>query len=135
MIVPFLALFFLMLDTCYAIFVKANLQYAVQQGVNDAIVFNGSGLVANVESTVAGLAPSNSVVTVKFYSPPGVDSNGNVTPATIASGAGANQAGHIVEVDVTYGFAPLAPLFRSGATISFSASSAAVLVISPPPSL
>ncbi len=131
MILPFLALFFLLIDTCYAILVKATIQYAVQQGVNDAITFAGSGLISEVQNTVAtqslNLIPASGV-TVNFYSP-------SSPTKALPLAAGANQVGNIVEVDVTYTFAPLAPLFRSGATIPFSAASASVLAVNPPPAL
>ena len=131
MILPFLALFFLLIDTCYAIFVKATLQYAVQQGVYDAVTFSGSGLIPDVQNTVwiqsLNLIPAGNVQ-VNFYAPASLTQ-------TLPQTAGVNQPGNIVEVDVTYYFAPLAPLFRSGATIPFSASSASILAVYPPPSL
>ena len=135
MILPFLALFFLLIDTCYAIFVKATLQYAVQAGVNDAITYTHSGLINEVKNTVSTqslnlIPPGN--VTVSFFAP----SVSLTQPVTVGSnGVIPNQAGNIVEVDVSYNFHPLAPLFRSSFPITFSATSASVLAVFPPPSL
>jgi len=142
MILPFLALFFLLIDTCYAIFVKATIQYAVQAGVNDAITFNGSGLLADVQNTVAtqslnlvGGTGSVGTLTISFYAPP---SRNNAGVSFVGSGnsvPGANQVGNIVQIDASYPFYPVAPLFRSHAVINFTASSASVLAVFPPPSL
>jgi len=138
MILPFLALFFLLIDTCYAIFVKATLQYAVQAGVNDAITYTHSGLINEVKNTVSTqslnlIPPGN--VTVSFFAP----SVSLTQPVTVGSnGVIPNQAGNIVEVDVSYNFYPLAPLFRTTGQfgyLTFSATSASVLAVFPPPSL
>jgi Flp pilus assembly protein TadG len=128
---PFLALVFLIVDTSYGIFIKATLQYAVQAGASYAAVDTAGGLLTGIRSTVSSqslnlIAPS--AVNVNFYA-----ASDTSTPLTGA--ATPNQPGNIVEIDVSYSFAPLAPLFRSGAAIPLTASAASVLTTSPPPSL
>lgn len=120
---PFLALVFLIVDTSYALFLRATLQYAVQQGVNYAATGGGAGgsVSAAVQSLVntrsLNLIPASSV-TVSYKAP----------DLTAATGTGANAYGNLIEADVTYSFTPLAPLFRSGNPINLSASASAVIL-------
>ena len=128
MMLPFLALVFIIIDTSYGIFLQATLQNAVQAGVTYATTDTADGLVTGIQSAVLtqsmNLAPA---ATVNFYAPANL-----TTPVT---GAAANQAGNVVQVQVTYQFKPLAPLFRSGAAITLTATAAGVLAANPPPSL
>jgi Flp pilus assembly protein TadG len=129
---PFLALVFLIIDTSYGIFLDATLNYAVQAGVNYATTDTADGLEAGIQSTVQAqsmnLVPAANVI-VSFLTP---TPSGMTTPTP---GSVLNQAGNVVQVAVTYPFAPLAPLFRSGATITLSATAASALTANPPPSL
>ena len=106
MLLPFFALVFIIIDTSYGLFVRATLQYAVQQGVSFGAT---GGTTAGIQSTVnaqsLGLVPSGNV-NVNFYAP----STDNTNPAP---GAGSDVAGNLVEVDVTYQFA------AAGAVVSF----------------
>jgi Flp pilus assembly protein TadG len=129
MMLPFLALVFLIVDTSYAIFVKATLQYAVQAGATYAATDTTNGLTSAVQSYVSAQSlslVSASSVNVNFYTP---------AMATPGAGTTANASGNIVQISVTYAFSPLAPLFRSGASINLTASAASVLTANPPPSL
>ncbi len=131
MLLPFLALVFIIIDTCYGIFIQSTLQSAVQAGANYAASDTANGLLAGIESTVQAqslnLVQSGNV-TVNFYAP---------TDMTTALGGAAvlNAAGNVVQVSISYPFSPLAPLFRSGAAINLSATAATVLAATPPPSL
>jgi len=125
MMLPFFALVFVIIDTSYGLFLKATLQYAVQQGVSYGAT---GGTTAGIQSTVQtqslGLVPSANV-NVNFYTP----STDNTNPTPLA---GSDAAGNIVEVDVTYQFSPLAPLFRSGMAIPITASAGTMVQVTPP---
>lgn len=126
MMLPFLALVFLIIDTSYALFINASLQYAAQAGVTAASIDSdtAAGVQALVTSTVvANSFNLNPSITVNFYTP---------TMGTPRPGTPLNQTGNVVEATVNYNFAPLAPLFRSGA-IPLSATAASVLTAPPTP--
>ncbi len=133
MLLPFFALVFLIIDTSWGLFVKATIQYAVQTAVSNAAAgaTGPSGQMAaiaqTVESQSLGLV-TPAQISISFFAPASM-----TTSLPVA--AGVNAAGNVVEVDVTYPFAPLAPLFRSGATINITASAASVLEATPAPSL
>ena len=117
MIVPFLALAFVTVDTAWALFVKSTLQHAVHEGVRYAVtsrVSGGLGHVASIKAIVQNeslglltVSQANTLVSVHFLDP--------VTLTDLGNGAGANQGGNLVEIAITgYSIAPLAPLLRSG---------------------
>lgn len=135
MMLPFMALFFLIIDTSWCLFIKATLQYAVQSGANFAASDTTNGLVSLTQSTVSGqslnLVPASNV-NVDFYTPTSsMSSSSMMTSST----SGANATGNIVQVSVNYSFSPLAPLFRSSATIPLTASASAVIIANPPPTM
>ena len=135
MLLPFLALFFLIIDTSWCLFIKATLQYAAQQGAIFAAADTTNGLVSLTQSAVSSQSLNivqASGVTVQFFTP---TSNMSSSSAMTSSTAGANATGNIVEVVIDYNFQPLAPLFRSGASIPLTASAAAVITASPPPTM
>jgi Flp pilus assembly protein TadG len=128
--VPFFALVFLIVDTSYALFIRATLQYAVQQGVNYAATggTGGNGQTAAVQSLISTNSlnlVSSSDVTI-IYRKPDLSS---------VAGAGANAYGNVIEADVTYSFSPLAPLLRSGGAINLYASASAVILSTAEPTL
>jgi Flp pilus assembly protein TadG len=133
MMLPFLALVFLIIDTAFGLFVNSTLQYAVQAGANYAALDTANGLMAGIENTVQAqslnLIPASNV-TINFFAPTNM-----TTPLPTSGGPAPNQAGNVVQLSVSYPFAPLAPLFRSGATITLTATAASVLTAYPPPSL
>jgi Flp pilus assembly protein TadG len=129
---PFLALAFLVMDAAWGLFIRSTLQQAVREGVRYAVtgqVSGALGQVASIEAVVQtqalGLLKSQSAtLTVHFLNPS--------TLADLGTSAGANQGGNIVEVEVSgYQFQPLAPLFRSSASIAFNVTAADVLEGSP----
>jgi len=121
---PFLALVFVIIDTAYGIFLQATLQNAVQMAASFAASDSATSLSAGIESTVQGQLPS-ATVSESYYTPT------NLTTALAPGAAGSSAAGNVVEVDAYYTFAPLAPLFRSSATIQLSATASAVLAAYP----
>ena len=125
---PFFAMVFLVIDGAWGLFIKSTLQQAVREGVRYAVtgqVSGALGQVASIEAVVKkqalGLLNSQSAtLTVHFLNPS--------TLADLGTAAGANQGGNIVEVEVTgYQFKPLAPLFRSSASIAFNVTAADVI--------
>jgi Flp pilus assembly protein TadG len=135
MLLPFLALVFIIIDASYGIFLNSTLQYAVQAGVNYAALDTANGLMAGIQSTVQtqslNLIPqSGNPLVVNFFAPASM-----TVPLPTGGATAPNQAGNVVQVSATYAFAPLAPLFRSGATINLTATAASVLTANPPPSL
>jgi Flp pilus assembly protein TadG len=127
-ILPFFALAFLVMDAAWGLFIKSTLQQAVREGVRYAVtgqVSGGSGQVASIEAVVKtqalGLLNSQAAtLSVHFLNPS--------TLADLGTSAGANQGGSIVEVEVSgYQFRPLAPLFRSTASIAFNVTAADVI--------
>jgi Flp pilus assembly protein TadG len=133
MMLPFFALVFIIIDTAFGIFLNSTLQYAVQAGANYAALDTAPGLMAGIQSTVQTqslslIQPAN--LTINFFAPTNM-----TTPLPTSGGPAPNQAGNVVQLNATYQFAPLAPLFRSGAAITLTASAASVLTAYPPPSL
>jgi Flp pilus assembly protein TadG len=128
-ILPFFALAFLVMDAAWGLFIKTTLQQAVREGVRYAVtgqVSGASGQVASIKAVVQtqalGLLNGSQAATlsVHFLNPS--------TLADLGTAAGANQGGNIVEVEVSgYQFRPLAPLFRSTASIAFNVTAADVM--------
>ncbi len=129
MLLPFLALFFLIIDTSWCLFIKATLQYAAQQGAIAAAADSDTAVaVVSLARTTASSQSLNIVqssgVNVQFFAPTSDMSSSSAIPY---STAGANATGNIVEVGIDYNFQPLAPLFRSGVSIPLTATAAAVI--------
>ncbi len=126
---PFLAMAFLALDASWGLFIKSTLQQAVREGVRYAVtgqVSGSLGQVASIEAVVKtqalGLLSGSQAgsLSIHFLNPS--------TLADLGTAAGVNQGGNIVEVEVTgYLFSPLAPLFRSSASIPFNVTAADVI--------
>ena len=112
MLLPFLALGFLVLDTGWTMFVKATLQNAVQEGARYAVtgqVSAGLGQVASVKAVVQsaslGFLTGTKAGTLSVQFLDGV----SLKPTN------SNIGGNLVQVSITnYPLQPLAPLFRSG---------------------
>jgi Flp pilus assembly protein TadG len=129
MLLPFLAVAFLTMDTAWALMVKATLQHAVREGVRYAVTGQTSGSngqVASIEQVVLqqslGLLTGSQAATLSVQF---------LDPATLAPTA-SNQGGNLVQVSVTaYQISPLAPLLRPGTPISVSVTSVDMLEGSP----
>jgi len=121
MLLPFMALVFMTMDTAWALMVKATLQHAVREGVRYAVTGQTSGSngqIASIEQVV--LSQSLGLLT---GSQAGTLSVQFLDPVTLAPTA-SNLGGNLVQVSVTgYQITPLAPLLRSGTPVPVSVTS------------
>jgi Flp pilus assembly protein TadG len=130
MLVPFLALAFLVLDEGWAIFVKATLQTAVREGTRYAVTGQSAGSIQTVVQQYAlGLLSGSqeSTLVINCWNPVNAQPN----PAdTTQCGVG----GNIVEVSVEgYQISPLAPLLRSSIPVAVTVSAADLIEGTPNP--
>jgi Flp pilus assembly protein TadG len=130
MFVPFLALTFLVLDTGWAIFVKATLQTAVREGVRYAVTGQTSASIQPVVQQYAlGLLSGNqaSSLIINCWNPANTKPN---PPDATQCGIG----GNVVEVSVQgYQISPLAPLLRSSDPVGITVSAADIIEGAPAP--
>jgi len=121
MLLPFLVLLFMTMDTAWALLVKATLQHAVREGVRYAVTGQTSGSngqIASIEQVVLnqslGLLTGSQAATLSVQF---------LDPGTLAPTA-SNQGGNLVQVSVTdYQITPLAPLLRSATPVPVSVTS------------
>lgn len=117
--VPFFAFMLLILDISWAIFNKAVLQHAVEEGVRYAITYQtltGLGQDASIKSVVQNNAigmlqgsSGASLISIQYYD--------GTTLATTNS----NAAGNVVQVSVAgYSLAPMGPLLHSSTPLALS---------------
>lgn len=114
-LVPFCAMFFLLMDLAWGIFVKATLQAAVREGARYGMTGNtsgGSGQLASIKGVVQNYSmglldgSQSDRIAIQFYA-----------PDTLSETA-SNQGGNLVVVSVVnYAFTPLAPFMHSGQTV------------------
>ncbi len=141
-LLPFLAMFFAMMDYGMAIFLKNTMQFAVRQGVRYAVTSQtaaGLGQDASIKSVVNQysmgflnyVAPSGigrpcsgtGCISIDYYTP---------NTLTLVAGVGSNVGGNIVQVSANnLSWAWMAPLLRSTAPLQFSVTSADVMEASP----
>jgi len=130
-LLPLLALVFLIVDTAWMIFARAAIQEAVREGVRAGITGNppgcsSSSLNACIQQTIQNYSfgfvnPKNasSVVQISYYS-----------PGTMAqvSGSNASIGGNVLKVTVVgLPLVPLGPLWRTATPLALSASSSDVI--------
>jgi Flp pilus assembly protein TadG len=127
-LVPLLALIFLMVDTAWVIYAKASLQEAVREGVRFGVTGGeqtcSGSLNACIRQVVqqysAGFVNANNVasaVNIRYTSP-----SDSTTPLT---GCGATSAGNILQITISgVAVVPMAPLLRSNSPLSLGASAA-----------
>jgi hypothetical protein len=129
-LLPLLALVFLTIDSAWAVFAKASMQYAVRQGCRFAVtgqllpgLKHDDSIKKVVESNSFGfLTGQNSEknIAIEYYNP----STLQVTSA--------NAGGNIVQVEINDAtVSPLMPLFRSATPLKISAVSSDVMESSP----
>ena len=128
MLVPFLALAFLVLDAGWAVFVKATLQHAVREGTRYAVTGqteNGIRQSASIQDVVKKYAfglldgIQGKTLTINCWKP---------ADAKPADATQCNVGGNVVEVSVQgYSITPLAPLLRSGNPVVFTVSAADIV--------
>ena len=141
-LVPFLAMFFALLDFSMAIFLKNTMQFAVRQGVRYAVtsqISPGLGHDQSIKNVVASnafgflnyVAPTgagrpcsgDACIAIRYYNP--------VTLAEV-TGPGSNAGGNVVQIQASnLSWAWMVPLLRSAAPLAFSVSSADVMEASP----
>src|ERR1035437_758289 len=136
-IVPLLAVLFVVLDLSIAIFVKNTVQFAVCQGVRYAVTsqtITGQGQDDSIKTVVQSytlgfldaLSPDHvgkNRLSVTYYDPLAL------TPVT---GPGSNIGGNIVVVSANgLSWAWMVPLLRSAAPLQFSVSSADIMEATP----
>lgn len=130
MLVPFLALAFLVLDAGWAVFVEATLQHAVREGTRYAVTGqteNGLGQGASIQAVVQKYAfglldgAQANTLTINCWKP--ADAKPSPADATQC-----NVGGNVVEVSIQgYRITPLAPLLRSGSPVVFAVSAADIV--------
>ncbi len=134
-LLPLLAVVFLIMDICWVFFAQASLQYAVGSGVRYAITNNNlseASIKSVVQENAMGfLSGPNGLdeITVNYYSA----ANPSGSPL---KGAAATAGGNVVEVSVKgVTINPLGFVWPGGPTsISLTASSTDIIESSPPSS-
>jgi Flp pilus assembly protein TadG len=133
-LLPMLAILFLIIDISWMLFAKVCLQEAAREGVRYGVTgrtMNGKGLIASVQTVVQQnslgfVSPSaaSSVVQVQFFS-----QNDLSTPVT---GVSSTAGGNVIQVTVqNVSVNPLMPLLRSANPFLLYATSSDVMESSP----
>ncbi len=134
-LLPFLAVVFLIMNFAWAIFAQATIQEAVREGVRVGVTAtDGSGcssVTCTVQTTVMaysfGLIPKSSDISVSYYSPNG----GSLAQV---SGSGADVGGNIIQVSVTgVTIGTLSPLWLSQRSVSVGATASDIIESNPTP--
>ena len=135
-LVPFLALVFLVMDVAWSIFAQATIQEAVREGVRVGVTATaGTGcstVTCTVQNTVKnysfGLIQNANSVTVTYYSP-----NGGTLSQV--SGTGADIGGNIIQVSVSaLTVNSLGPILRSQHSVVVGATASDIIEGNPSPS-
>ena len=121
MLLPFMALAFMTIDTAWGLMVKATLQHAVREGARYAVTGQTSGSKGQIASIVQVV--QNQSLGLLTGSQSGTVSVTFLDPDTLAITAN-NNGGNLVQVAVTnYQVTPLAPLLRSSTPVSVTVTS------------
>jgi Flp pilus assembly protein TadG len=130
MLVPFLALAFLVLDAGWAVFIKATLQHAVREGTRYAVTGqtqNGMGQSDSIQAVVKRFAmglldgDQGNTLTINCWNP----ANAKPSPADATQ---CSVGGNVVEVSVqNYEISPLASLLRTGDPVPITVSAADIV--------
>ncbi len=130
-LLPMFAIVFLMMDSAWAVFAKASLQYAVRQGCRYAVTsqtLSGMGQDASIKTVVQNCSlgflisggNNQSNISISYFNP------STLQPTN------SNAGGNIVQVAVSnVAIIPLVPLWRSAAPLQISAVSSDVMESSP----
>ncbi len=134
-LLPLMAVLFLIMDVAWICFAQASLQHAVQAGVRSAVtgyVQTSGGQDAYIKSVVQKnamgfLAGQSGLdqIEINYYNP------ANLSAAL--SGRGSNAGGNVIEISVKkVGVSALGPIWRdSSAALSLNATSSDVMESSP----
>ena len=133
-LLPLLAVLFLIMDVSWLFFAQASLQHAAGVGVRYAITNNNlsqDSIKSVVQENAMGFLAGDSglnKITVSYYSP--------ANPSKPLKGSGSTAGGNIIEISVQgVTVNPLGVFWPSGPTaISLAASSTDILESAPPPS-
>jgi len=120
-LLPMLAMVTVLLDTSWAVFAKATLQYAVRIGVRTGITLTKSQLAtgACLTDTVKSAVQSNAMkllagssnlalIKVNYFQPPAVNSSAAATD--VSANSDGDQPGNIMQVSVqNFSLVPLLP--------------------------
>jgi Flp pilus assembly protein TadG len=130
MLVPFLALAFLVLDAGWAVFIKATLQHAVREGARYAVTGqtqNGLGQSDSIQAVVKKFAlglldgDQGNTLIINCWNP----ANAKPSPADAMQ---CSVGGNVVEVSVqNYKISPLASLLRTGDPVPVTVSAADIV--------
>jgi Flp pilus assembly protein TadG len=133
-LVPLLAVVFLIINVGWIIFAKASLQEAVREGVRFGVTGQVTAGQAGVSSSIRQVVQQYSV---GFVTPANASSKVSIqylSPQTLGtvSGAGACAGGNIVQVSISgISVSPLASLLINPAPLVLSATSSDVMESSP----
>jgi Flp pilus assembly protein TadG len=132
-ILPLMAILFALLDYPLAIFIQNTLRAAVREGVRFAITqqTGGGGQDAAIKNVVisnslgflndADIAANRSTFAINYY-----DKN-----LAAATGSGSNAGGNIIVVSASIQRGWMAPIWRGGGLLTFSAASSDVMEAPP----
>ena len=127
-ILPLMALGFALMDFSIALFVQNVLRYAVREGCRFAITqqTGPTGQDAAIEAVVVensmGFLQNTNLLSITYY-----DTNLN-----LVTGTGSNAQGNVCVVSITgFSWNWFAPVMRSRAPLSFTASSSDVMEAPP----
>ncbi len=129
-ILPLLAIVFLILDASWVIFAKASLQYSVREGVRYAVT----------SQTISGMGQDDSIKTVVQQHAFGFLNNAsdlgkigiNYYDPNSLTATNSNAGGNVVEISVDgVSIYPMGPIWRSATAIDLSARSSDVMEGSP----
>lgn len=138
-ILPLLAVMFVIIDTAWVFFAQASLQHAVQVGVRYAITSNVMkgplGLPLGLDASIKSVVQQNAMgflagddglrkISVNFYSP--------ANPSKPVTGIGSDVGGNFVEVSVQgVQVNALGPIWSGPASIFLGARATDVMESSP----
>jgi hypothetical protein len=120
--IPWMALFFAIIDFGFAVFVRNSFQHAVREGVRYAVTFqtmSGMGHDASIKSVVQANsfgflsgASGADHIHIRYYLPDTLEETAN------------NYPGYLIEVSIeNYQWSWIAPFFRTDAPLTVTARS------------
>lgn len=135
-LLPLLAVMFLIMDVAWICFAQASLQHAVQVGVRSAVTGSVPSSYSGQDAYIKSVVQSNAMgflqgqsgmnqITIDYFSPTNLSTN--------LTGVGSNAGGNIIQVSVTdVPVSSLGPIMRTNWAITLlKASSSDVMESSP----
>ncbi len=133
-ILPLLALLFLVVDVGWIIFAQGAIQHGAREGVRFAVTGQLPTGFAHQDDAIRSVVQANSFgflngatglghINIQYYNP---------TTLQSASGVGSNGGGNLLQITVSgVQVNPLGPILRSSAAVTLSAVSSDVMESSP----